>query len=347
MGIFALTSALCRPWIAPAIDHFGRRRCYLWGCSLMVLLPLCYLPFISSSDLNHILFAVVRGIHGVGLALCFTTVFTWVADLLPKERLNEGLGVFGVSGLVGLAVGPFIGEMILDHFGFTQFFIAASLLALLSLFLVTRLQETTAHHANSIATGFFELLRRPHFRNCALTTFLFGIGLAAPGAFIATYLEAHQLPSIALYYFAYSAAAIMIRFLAGHLGDRYGEEQVLPYAITLTAAGILSILIITDLWTVMLAGLVIGCGHGLLFPALNSLTLRHSPMAIRGKLTGIFTGSLDLGIFLGSLLCGVLGEYLGWTALFSVAAAAVLSGILLTPALKRSAAIRASAPQEM
>lgn len=337
MGIFALSSAICRPWVAGWIDRFGRRRCYVWGCLIMTLLPLTYLPFYFHPQLPLIPFALIRALHGIGLALCFTTVFTWIADLLPAERLNEGLGIFGISGLVGLAVGPFVAQLLIDTAGFVAFFCGAGILAAISLLLIAPLQATSDHLASTgLAQGFFQLMWQPRYRYCALTTFVFGMGLAAPGSFIASYLEHHQLPSIALYYLAYSGAAIAIRYTAGHLADRHGELRIIPPAFIIMAGGLLAILLIVGTKTLVLAGLLIGSGHGLLFPALNSLTLRHAAAPVRGKLTGIFTGSLDSGIFIGSIVCGVIGEHAGWTALFSSSAMMVLSALLLLPALKRN-----------
>jgi len=45
---------------------------------------------------------------------------------VPEERLNEGIGMFGVTGLTGLAIGPVISEIIISQFGFSVFFLAAT-----------------------------------------------------------------------------------------------------------------------------------------------------------------------------------------------------------------------------
>jgi len=45
---------------------------------------------------------------------------------VPEERLNEGIGMFGVTGLTGLAIGPVISEIIISKFGFSVFFLAAT-----------------------------------------------------------------------------------------------------------------------------------------------------------------------------------------------------------------------------
>ncbi|RLB13984.1 MAG: MFS transporter, partial [Deltaproteobacteria bacterium] len=110
MGAFALSSVLCRPWISEMIDRIGRKRSYTIGCLTMTLMPLVYLVFRGNIQEIYLPLVVVRLIHGIGLAICFTASFTYIADVLPRERINEGIGMFGAAGLVGLALGPFAGE---------------------------------------------------------------------------------------------------------------------------------------------------------------------------------------------------------------------------------------------
>ena len=77
----------------------------------------------------------------------------------------------------------------------------------------------------------------------------------------------------------------------------------------------------------ILSGLLSGCGHGFLFPSLNSLAIRNEPIAIRGKITGVFTGGIDAGAFIGAVLLGYIGEWAGFQALFLAAGLALLGGL--------------------
>jgi MFS family permease len=77
------------------------------------------------------------------------------------------------------------------------------------------------------------------------------------------------------------------------------------------------------------AGFMTGCGHGLLYPALNAYAIRNEPQSVRGKITGAYTGSIDAGAFVGSIMLGYVGELAGFQALFLAAGAAVLCAILV------------------
>jgi MFS family permease len=325
MGVFALASTLSRPWVAELIDRFGRKKSYCLGALFMAALPLAYLPFLNGISYAPLL--LLRAAHGVALAICFTAVFTYVADLIPPERLNEGIGIFGISGLTGFAIGPLLAEGVLRRFGFPSFFLLSAALAGLAFFLVLPLREKEPAGKIRSRHSFFALLRQRKFLVVAGLSLLFGFGLAATGNFVAPLAEERGIPVISIFFLAYSAGAIGIRLIGGRLTDRIGERRMLPYALVVSAAGILTLTLVTGGFTLALAGLLAGGGHGLLFPVLNTLAVRGEPFEVRGKATGIFTGAIDAGNFLGSFILGVVGDLAGLSPLFAVAGGALLLGL--------------------
>jgi dipeptide/tripeptide permease len=79
-----------------------------------------------------------------------------------------------------------------------------------------------------------------------------------------------------------------------------------------------------------------GLGHGFLFPCLTAVALRDEPIAIRGKVTGAFTGSMDAGAFFGSILLGYIGERAGFPALFLTAGLSLFLGLFFFKLLYRA-----------
>jgi MFS family permease len=95
-----------------------------------------------------------------------------------------------------------------------------------------------------------------------------------------------------------------------------GEQKIIPYALTINALGYLSLTVVKNSWLLIFSGIITGCGHGLLFPCLNSLAIRDEPVHIRGKINGVFTGGMDSGLFLGSIFLGYIGEWFGYHPIF-------------------------------
>jgi len=326
MGVFALSSVLCRPWISDMIDRIGRKRSYTIGCTIMSILPLIYLLFRGNLSNFYLFLILVRIVHGVGLAICFTASFTYIADIVPKERLNEGIGMFGVTGLTGLAIGPVIGEIIITEFGFSIFFLTATGMATLGLMIHLPLSESFVNDSQKFSQSFFTVLAKRKILFVALLAFLFGVGLAATGSFVSPFAKEQGIAFISLYYISYSSAAVLTRLLGGRLADRIGEDRIIPYALTLTGGGLLILMLLGGNSILALSGLMSGCGHGFLFPCLNSLAIRNEPIDIRGKIIGVFTGGIDAGTFVGSIILGYIGQWAGFKMLFFAAGLTLFIG---------------------
>ena len=328
MGIFALASAISRPWVAEMIDRIGRKRSYTLGSILMLASPFLYLGIQDPLGSAYLPFLLLRALHGVGLAICFTSVFTFMADILPQDRLNEGIGMFGISGLIGIAIGPILAEIMLEHFGFAGLFIVAGILSGISLIIHQPLKESApAGEEENDPTTFFGLFRREKFIVVGLISLLFGVGLAGSGNFVAPLAEERNLGFISAYFFCYSGGAITIRFVNGWLSGKFGENRILPCSIVLYMAGLLLLPLAYNQEVLCVAGILSGIGHGLLFPLLNTMAVRDESASIRGKATGIFTGGIDSGIFAGSLILGYIGDWFGLNVLF------LCAGLSMTIAL--------------
>jgi MFS family permease len=320
MGTLSLSSVLCRPWISEMIDRIGRKRSYTIGSLIMSLIPLSYLNFNGDLYDFYYLLIIVRVFHGIGLAICFTSAFTYVADIVPEGRLNEGVGMFGISGLVGMAIGPVIGEIVIRSSGFPLFFITSSGIATLGLIAHLPLAESHSEGIkNKQSPSFFSVLNKKRISIVVIISFLFGFGLAATGGFVTPYAEEKNCPLISLYYISYSISAIITRLLGGKLADRIGENKIIPYALIITGTGIFIMVFLGGSSILVISGLMTGCGHGLLFPSLNVLAVRNEPKSIRGKITGLFTGGIDGGAFSGSIILGYIGELSGYQAIFIIA----------------------------
>jgi MFS family permease len=330
MGVFTLSSVICRPWISEMIDRIGRKKSYMIGCIVMSLLPLSYLHFQKNLAEAYPMLIIIRFVHGAGLAMCFTAAFTYVSDIVSRDRLNEGIGMFGVTGLTGMALGPVIAEMAIQRFGFASLFFAGSGLALAGLIAHLPLHESYVRLPMTEAPSFFSVLTRKNAMFVAFLSFLFGLGLAASGGFVSPFAAEKGVTFVSAYYLSYSASAVTIRFFGGRFADRVGEKRIIPYAMLLNSAGLVTLAFLGDTEVLIIAGILSGFGHGFLFPCLNSLMVRDEPAYIRGKLTGIFTGGIDTGILIGSFALGHIGKYEGYRFLFFAASICLLAGFVVS-----------------
>ena len=231
---------------------------------------------------------------------------TLVSSITPSRRLGYSLGLMQTAMFVGAAVGPFLGGMTADYFGYrVAFYMAGTFL-----FLGGCVVLWGAHEKFSRPTPEWEETNgtlRQVAHNSGFPTMLavfFLVNLGAAGSFV--------LP---------------------HLGDRIGHKKVLV-ACTLSL-GIFSIPQALARSVGELLGLraLYGLAAGGTGPTINAIIAKIAPRNTYGKAYGLTFAVSMLGAAIGPLTGGVLASQLGLRAPF------VLMGVCLV-AVSLLAALR-------
>jgi len=115
--IYLLTATITGPIYGKLSDQFGRKRLLMFGIGLFLLGS--FLSGLSQDMFQLILF---RGIQGLGAGALFPIALAVIGDLFsPKERGKyQGLfgAVFGISALIGPALGGFLTDQVGWHWIF-------------------------------------------------------------------------------------------------------------------------------------------------------------------------------------------------------------------------------------
>jgi predicted MFS family arabinose efflux permease len=108
-----------------------------------------------------------------------------------------------------------------------------------------------------------------------------------------------------------------------------GESRVVPPALAVCGMGLILLIFTNSVHYLVLAGLISGAAHGLLYPGLNTMAMRNEAAVHRAKILAIVTGSFDAGVFVGSIGLGQVGKYLGLPAIFLTAGLAFFVGLAI------------------
>jgi len=302
MGITPIGAVISRFFWGRWMDLAGRKKILLISTLLNTVVLFLFLTVHSIGSWIIIL----RLLQGVAMGGYITAVWTITADISSPGRLAESLGIFGIAGMVALALGPWGGEMIMNGYGFRGVFIISSLLSVVAVVLSLLIQE-------SRPSGFGDLIV-PSFREMMgngvmvvfLITIAFAVSRSAFVSFFAEYSSLQKIGSIGVYSLIYSGTTIAFRLIAGKLPDRIGRIRVLSPALVIFGLGI-GLIAVIDSWPVfILSAFLCGLGHCFLYPVLNALVIQKVHSGTRGMATGFFAGSFDVGIGVGSLLWGAL-----------------------------------------
>jgi MFS family permease len=328
MGVMSLSAVGVRPWASNLVDNWGRKRSFILGGAVLALVSLIHIFTAAPIDSIFYLLLLLRFVYGAGLGLIIVAAVTFATDLIPSPRLNHGLGVFGVMPLLGIAVGPMIGETVMASYGFTGMFLSAVLIVVVAVLLVLPVGDTFTGSSGPERHGFFTVLRYPAVWRMASIILCFGVAFAAHGGFVAPFAKTKGL-TISTYFITYSATAVVSRLFGSKLTTKLGEFQILTASFLVIGAGFSWLIWVEGNTGLAVSGALAGAGHGLFFPTALACAVRSVSADDRGKVTGVITGSVDAGILVGSLLLGQVGELLGFSALFVTAASFVFAGALL------------------
>ena len=312
-GATAVASIAMRPFVGTAMDRYGRRPVIIFGNILNVAFILLYLTVTVLGPWVY----VVRIGHGIAEAMLFSSLFTYGTDVVPARRRTEGIAIFGVSGLLPIAVAGVVGDVVLALAGFRELFLTAALFAgltfLFSLPLEERKPETTEA---TRPRGFWSIVRQRTLLPVWWMIGSFSFVLTAYFVFIRRYVDDTGYGSVGLFFAMYSGVAIAERLLFGWLPDRVGQKRVLFPALGALVAGFL-VLAGTSSWVgVAVAGALCGAGHGFTFPILTAMLVDRAPEGDRGSAMSFFTSLFDVGTLIGGPILGALIDGPGWRAMY-------------------------------
>jgi len=274
---------------------------------------------------------LIRVLHGVAQAMLFTALFTYAADCVPERRRTEGLMMFGVSGMMPIALSGILGDWILAHWGFDEVFLAALALGAVALVLSLPLVEMARFAVGPDeegTRGFRAVLRQRDLIPLWTIATVFALALAAMFIFVKPFVERVGIGSVGGFFSAYAGVALLFRVFLGWIPDRVGAKRVLFPALAIQALGFLLLAYATDDRQVFLAGAFCGAGHGYIFPLLFGMVVSRARDADRGSAMAIYTALFDLGVLLGGPLLGGVIDVFGYTRMYQTAAGLIVVGSL-------------------
>ena len=126
---YTITALIFRPFSGFFVDSFPRKK-VLMIC--FFFFAIFFAGYLAASTL--LLFTIVRTLHGGPFGSVTVANSTVAIDVLPSSRRNEGIGYYGLSNNLAMAIAPTIGIFIYKYtMNFELLFWLALLVAFLGL----------------------------------------------------------------------------------------------------------------------------------------------------------------------------------------------------------------------
>ena len=321
VGALGLTAIPAQPIAGRIGDVRGRRILVIAG-ALVVAGSVAAYTLASSIAL----LVALRLVTGIGEAFVLVAGATIVTDLAPEGRRGEAISLYSLGLWGGLALGPFLGELVLGADRYDAVWLTAAGSALVAAACGFALPETRPATAASERPP---RLVHPAALRPGLVLVASVFGFAGFSAFVALYARDLGLDGAGAAFLVFSATVVAIRILGRRIPDRLGAKRASGTALAFLALGLATI----GLWN-QPAGLYVGTvvfasGQALAFPALLMLAVAGTPVAERSSVVGTFTACADIGFALGALGLGAVAAIGGYESVFLVGALSSLAGAFL------------------
>jgi len=242
-----MTSLIMRPLCGWYLDNISRKQIFYFGIFGIILFPILY---IAIPVLPFVVFA--RCLHGFVWSSASTCSNTNVCDVIPESRFGEGIGYFGLTYSISMALAPAIGLYLMQEWGFNPLFFTVSAIGLLCLVLLfpIKLKAIDRHKSVKCNIPFSARMAKLFNRDAvpaAVMAFISSIPYAGTASFVALYAAADNLGSGGLYFTIQAIFAALVRVVSGKISDRRGEA--IPLYIGNAANFIALLLLLTvDDW---------------------------------------------------------------------------------------------------
>lgn len=324
---YVIAALLVRPFSGFIVDTFNRKK----------VLVICFFGFfilftgyIGAGTL--LMFAVVRTMHGLPFGAVTVANSTVAIDVLPSSRRNEGIGFYGLSNNLAMAIAPSIGIWIYNSsMNFSLLFwiaLATALAGFLSASSIKIKDRAPVPEKNKISLDRFFLTRGWLL---ALNIACFGLCWGIMSNYVAIYGQ--EMLSITdgtgLFFMILSAGLFCARILGTKALKKGLITRSAALGVILSLGGYVLFAAVKQGWAYYTAAALIGLGNGNMYPAFLNMFIKLARNDQRGTANSSILTAWDVGMGLGIITGGFLLEYISYSAAFWGAAVVQLTGTLM------------------
>jgi MFS family permease len=302
IALFTLTAGISRPFSGKLTDKVGRVPIMAVGSIVCFVCGILY-PILSSVAG----FLFLRLIHGFSTGFKPTATAAYIADIIPRERWGEALGLHGICFSIGMAIGPAMGSTITLYSSINTMFFTSSFLALMSIVILFNMKETLKNK-HKFTLSLLKISKQDIYAKealpSALITFLSYVAYGAILTLIPDWTEHLGFQNKGVFFIVFTIASMLVRFFAGKISDQKGRVLVIKFGLMLLILALILLATIQSKTGLIIGGAMYGISTGILSPALNAWTIDFSQPNERGKAMATMYIAMEAGIGLGALCAG-------------------------------------------
>ena len=317
---YTITALLFRPFSGYVVDSFPRRTVLMICFGTFAIF---FAGYLAASTL--LLFTIVRTMHGGPFGALTVANSTAAIDVLPSSRRTEGIGYYGLSNNLAMAIAPTIGIWIYELTNSFEFLFWLALVVACAGWLVDATvkfpEKEIVRNKSKLSLDRFFLVRGWLI---GLNMVAFGFSFGVLSNYLAIYgKEVMGITGGTGTYFLLCSVGLMVSRLQGSKALRQGRlTHNAGSGMVISLVGYTLFIALSTLDDSLMyigyygSALLIGLGNGHMWPALQNMTINVAHNNQRGTANSTILISWDIGMGLGILLGGVIAEFMGYGAAF-------------------------------
>ena len=331
---YIVATLIIRPFSGFVVDSFDRKT-VLTLCFFFFFL--CFSGYLGAGTL--LMFFIVRTMHGIPYGATTVANSTVAIDVLPSSRRNEGLGYYGLSNNLAMAIAPSVGIYIYhltDNFALLFWLsLGLAFLGFLCSTSVKLPKREKVEGKPKLSLDHFFLGRAWLL---AINICFFGACWGVMSNYVALYgkLELDITDGTGFFFMILSAGLFVSRLFGAKSLRKGLLTRNALVGVLISLAGYCLFAFVVTPWSFYLSALLIGLGNGQMYPAFLNMFVKVARHDQRGTANSSILISWDIGMGLGILLGGVIAENVGFIQAFHMTAFMQAGGTLLFILFTRS-----------
>ena len=314
-----------------------------------------------AGDIGELL--IWRFVAGAGSGMYMTGAIIYLSDIATPQNRARLIGTNQAAIWVGVSIGPAIGGLLADDFGFrVPFYVVGVAAFFTTIYAYLRLPETNRRRPTSESGATtptrsawgtsMTLLRSRDFAVLSLVTFGSFFTRTAGRQTLVPLLGTARLGmsagSLGAVFSLMAVINVVLIVPAAIMADRFGRRAVIVPGGIIAMIGLFVYGQSESVLIFVVAAIVLSLGEGLAGPAPSAYAADISPPDSRGLAMGLHRTTGDIGFVIGPPLLGWLADStsFGWALSANailVGVAAVLFGLLAREHVQHAAFRRVQA----
>lgn len=328
MTFFTLAALLTRPLIGITLDTYGRKPILLWGVVVYTITTMLYgfVAFIPA-------LIFLRIMHGISFSASSTATSTMATDILPENKMTQGISYFGLFGTLAVAIAPSATLYLLEVSDYTVLYYLTGVVSLIALLISVRIEtenrdrkEVAAYtprppskQHSPDAAGHWNKLVEPRAIPPSVVVLFVSLATSTVMVFLPSFAIGKGINHIGVVFAVQAAALALSRFIVGPWTVKMGPRFVMSVNLLALGIALAGISFASTLWELVICAVLFGFANGCLIPQLNAMAVTNTDQANRGKANATFYIALDFGIGAGAAGWGLLSDFLEMRWIFLLA----------------------------